>query len=85
MTNHPNRSVDNPEPAIPAGYKASEWLSWTQINTAAYMLGLSKEFDVGENFAVSDQLQKIIAAGSLQKWKRGPHQQSRAFYRMIWK
>lgn len=49
------------------------------------MLGLSKEFDVSENFAVSDQLQKMIAAGSLQKWKRGPHQQSRAFYRMIWK
>ena len=85
MTNHPNRSVDYPEPAIPAGYNASEWLSWTQINTAAYMLGLSKEFDVGENVAVSDHLQKMIAAGSLQKWKRVPYLQLRAYYRMIWK
>jgi hypothetical protein len=77
--------IAHPEPAIPAEYKASDWLSWSQVQTVAYMLGVSKEFDVAENFAVSNQLQKMIAAGVVQKWKKGSHQSAPAYYRMIWK
>jgi hypothetical protein len=67
---------------IPSGYnRASDWMSWTQINTAAYMLGLTKNFDVGEKFAISDRFKTMIANGSVQKWRRGHH----AYYRMIWK
>jgi hypothetical protein len=85
MVNHPNRSVDYPEPAIPEGHKASDWLSWAQVQVAAHLLDVNKNFDMGENFAVHDQLQVKIDAGRAQRWKRGPHQWSPAFYRMIYK
>jgi hypothetical protein len=84
MINHPNRSVDFPAPAIPAGHKASDWLSWSQVQAAAYLLGVNQNFDMGENFAVKAKLDAMIAQGKAQYWKRGPSQSSSAFYRMIW-
>jgi hypothetical protein len=85
MVNHPNRSVAYPEPPVPAGYSAGGWLSFGQLVASAHMLGLNKTFDMGENFEVSERLNRMIDAGRVQKWKRGPHQQSSALYRLVWK
>jgi hypothetical protein len=73
------------EPPIPPGHKASGWVSWGQIQVAASMLDVNKEYSVGENFAVRAHLKKKIARGEVQQWKQGPHQQSPAYYRTIWK
>ena len=80
-----SKNPDYPEPPIPSGYKASEWIRWTDVQVVAYLLGFNKEYTVGENFAVKHQLDKMIAEDKAQLWKQGPHQQSPAYYRMIWK
>jgi hypothetical protein len=85
MVNHPNRSVDYPEPSVPSGHEAGSWISFGQINGVAYMLGVNKLFEMKENMDVAAKLQNMISEGRVQKWKRGPHQQSPAFYRLIWK
>src|SRR5258707_734286 len=51
-----------PEPPVPAGHRASDWLRWTQINTAAYMVDMT-QWECGENFALSAKLHEGIAKG----------------------
>ena len=62
-----------PEPAIPSGYKAGDWLYRNQICAALQMLGLKGN--------VSALLNAMVAKGLVQLWKRGPYR----YYRNLWK
>jgi hypothetical protein len=64
-------SIDNSEPPIPSGHKASEWVRWSNVQVVAYLLGVNEEYTMGENFAVKHQLDKMVAEGKAQHWKQG--------------
>ena len=85
MISHPNRSSAFEEPPVPAGMEAGQWIRWNILARAACIFGLNDEATMNENMSLHALLDRQIAAGKVQQWKRGPHQQSAAYYRYLWK
>jgi len=83
LTKRPAAVTAYPEPAIPAGMKATPWVQWVDIATIAHLLGIN-EFGKSDSLDVHARLQKAIAAGVAQNWKpKGPGRGKPSYFRMI--
>lgn len=81
--NHPDLVKRFPEPRIPPGKQAGGWVRWTVVCASAYMLGLNKNFEMGENLDIKGMLEKGIIAGRCQHWKLGTSQSAPSYFRIL--
>jgi hypothetical protein len=72
-----------PEPPLPAGKRAGEWLSWSQVDYGCAIAGYTK-LSVSEDFALRARIDDMIAKGLVQEWKHASYLRAPVSLRYLW-